>query len=77
MKITRAQLRQIIKESLKESEQMGLDFRPADERELDAAMESWDEWKQVQIDREVPIHNDPLPYLLVPLPFYVPPLLVS
>ena len=65
MKITRAQLRQIIKESLKESEQMGLDFRPADERELDAAMESWDEWKQVQIDREVPIHNDPLPYLLV------------
>lgn len=52
VKITRKQLRNIIKESLKESEQMSLDFRPADEREFDAAMESYGEWTEEQIARE-------------------------
>ena len=53
MKITRDQLRYMIKEGLKESEQMGLDFRPADEREFDAAMDAWDEWKEEQVARDV------------------------
>ena len=59
MKITKSQLRRIIKEGLKESEQMGLDFRPADEREFDDAMESWDEWKEEQVARDVYDYGEP------------------
>ena len=65
MKITRRQLRRIIKESLKESEQLGLDFRPAGEREFDAAMDAWDDWKEEQVARDVYDYGEPDEFLLI------------
>ena len=68
MKLTKARLQQIIKEeiaAIREEEQMGLDFRPPEERELDAALASWDEWKEEQVARDVYDYGEPDTDLLV------------
>ncbi len=69
MKITSRHLRRIIKEELdavlEEPEQFGLDFRPSEEREFDAAMRSWDEWKEEQVARDVYDYGEPDHDLLI------------
>ena len=55
MKITKNQLRRIIKEEVKkisEENQMSLDFTPQSRRELNKALESFDNWVEDQIARD-------------------------
>jgi len=55
MKITKRQLRRIIKEEVKkisEENQMSLDFRPQSQRELDQALASFDNWMEDQAARD-------------------------
>ena len=69
MKITKSRLKQLIKEEIQniqqESEQMVLDFRPDDEKEFDAAMDSWDDWREEQIANDDLDYGEPDESLLI------------
>ena len=69
MKITKSTLKRIIKEEIEniqqESDQMELDFRPDDEKEFDAAMDSWDDWREEQIARDERDYGEPDESLLI------------
>ena len=68
MKITKTRLKQIIKEELgnvAEAEQMGLDFRPPEERELQDALEAYEDWVEEQIARDIHNYDEPTEFNII------------
>ena len=68
MKITKARLKQIIKEelgSVAEAEQMALDFRPPEERELQDALEAYEDWVEEQIARDIHNYDEPTEFNII------------
>ena len=68
MKITKARLKQIIKEELgnvAEAEQMALDFRPPEERELQDALEAYEDWVEEQIGRDIHNYDEPTEFNII------------
>ena len=68
MKITKARLKQIINEELgnvAEAEQMGLDFRPPEERELQDALEAYEDWVEEQIARDIHNYDEPTEFNII------------
>ena len=72
MKLTKSTLKRLIREEIEniqqESEQMEFDFRPDEEDESDPlkpAMDSWNDWREEQIAREVFDIEEPAESLLI------------
>ncbi len=68
MKISKARLKHIIKEELgnvAEAEQMGLDFRPPEERELQDALEAYEDWVEEQIARDIHNYDEPTEFNII------------
>tara|TARA_R110002012_G_scaffold146544_1_gene304849 strand:+ start:29 stop:619 length:591 start_codon:yes stop_codon:yes gene_type:complete len=68
MKISKARLKQIINEELgnvAEAEQMGFDFRPPEERELQDALEAYEDWVEEQIARDIHNYDEPTEFNII------------